>query len=74
MAIGDPFDGVGNRLVKIVAFDEDGVEAGDRADVVLTGAFEISGSIANTLGGKPLGGRWFAGGEARSGAAPGTSA
>src|SRR2546421_1209095 len=43
VAVGDSLDGVGDGLVEIVAFDEDGVKTGDRAAFTAAGALEKVG-------------------------------
>ena len=45
VAIEDRADGVGDRLVHVVALDQDGVEAGDRPRVAAAGPLEKLGQI-----------------------------
>ena len=64
VAVEDSADGVGDGVVGVVAFDEDGVEGGDAALIGLATAFEESGEEGEDAGGVASGGGRFPGGEA----------
>jgi len=63
MAVEDGADGVGEGLVGVVAFHEDGVKAGDAAALIAAGSFEEFGEHGEYGRGVSPGGRGLAYGE-----------